>query len=280
MNEDKKVLLIKCPDEKGIIHKVSGVLLSGGCNIVRNGEFVDTDKNIFYMRTEFEANGLDVENVLSELKEILPKEAEISIPSSRKKRIVVLATKEHHCLSELLSRNYFEEFNFEIIAVIANHENLEDFTNRFGVKFKYISHEGIKKQQQEAKILEILEQEEPDFIVLAKYMRILSPNFVSKYKSKIINIHHSFLPAFIGANPYRKAYERGVKLIGATAHFVTSELDQGPIILQDVAKIDHADNIFSMKKISQDIEKLVLIKAVRLACDDKVIINGNKTIIF
>lgn len=277
---NNKVLLIKCKDEKGIIHKVSGVLLEFGCNIIRNREFVDVQQGIFYMRTEFEALEFKKEEVLSRVREVLPENSEVEIPKSEKKKVVLLATKEHHCVSELLSRNHFEEFNFKISAIVANHEDLRDLADRFGIDFHHISCEGIEKEEQEKIVLDILEKEAPDYIVLAKYMRILSPEFVEKYKGKIINIHHSFLPAFIGANPYRQAYERGVKLIGATAHFVTSELDQGPIITQDVAKVNHADNVSAMKRISQDVEKLTLSKAVKLACEDKVIINGNKTIVF
>lgn len=275
-----RALLVKCQDEKGIIHRISGVLLKSGCNVIGNREFVDIEKRVFYMRTEFEANGFDSDEILKELKAILPTDAQIMIPQNRKKKVVILATKEHHCLSELLSRNYFEEFNFEVSAVIANHNDLQVFTNKFGIDFHHISCEEKTKNQQEQEVIAVLEKEKPDLVVLAKYMRILSPEFVQKYKNKIVNIHHSFLPAFIGANPYRKAYERGVKLIGATAHFVTSELDQGPIIIQDVARVGHMDDVVSMKKKSHDLEKLALTKAIRLICDDRIFINGNKTIIF
>jgi formyltetrahydrofolate deformylase len=273
------LLLIKCPDERGLVYKITGVLFGLGLNIVRNGEFVEREGEVFFMRTEF-AGSFEAEALLAQLRAVLPAAAEVRLTDNRRKNLVLLATKEHHCLSELLVRHAFGELNANILAVISNHEVLGELTRKFDVPFHYLPHEGRSRAQHEAEILTQLAAYAPDFVVLAKYMRILSPEFVAPYANRLINIHHSFLPAFVGANPYAQAYARGVKIIGATAHFVNEQLDQGPIIAQSVIPIDHTQSAREMAQAGRDGEKIVLARALKLVLDEQVFVHGNKTVIF
>ena len=206
--------------------------------------------------------------------------ANIKLNPRKKKQLIVFATKEHHCLSDILTRHYFGELNGEIKCVIANHRDLREIVMKFGVDFVHVSHENKTKEAFENDILEITKKHNPDYLVLAKFMRILSPHFVAQYPQKIINIHHSFLPAFIGANPYRQAYERGIKIIGATAHFVTDNLDEGPIITQKTNQVDHSYSAEDMKNSGRDIERLALAEALGHALEDRIFVTGNKTVIF
>lgn len=272
-------ILIDCTDAKGLVHKITGVLYHNDLNVISNQEFVETETNRFFMRTEIDG-AFDKERIYNGLIGILPEDANILIAPKVKKKIVILATKEHHALGELLIKNHFGELNAEVLAVVANHDILRDFTTRFGIPFVHISHEGKTREVQEAEILAQIQAFSPDFIVLAKYMRILTPEFVAHYPNKIINIHHSFLPAFIGANPYRQAYERGVKIIGATAHFVNNHLDEGPIIVQQVIPTDHSRSPQEMAQMGRDVEKLTLAKALDIVLNDRIFVSNNKTIIF
>jgi formyltetrahydrofolate deformylase len=273
------ILLIDCSDKKGLVYSVTKVLYEHDLNITRNGEFVDRESSHFFMRTEF--SGLfDAAKLIIDLKKSLPSETNIRINSMKKKNIVVFATKEHHCLGDLLIRNSFDELNATICAVISNHQNLKDLTERFGVPFNFIPHDSISRQEHETEIIKTLSQYNPEYIVLAKYMRILSQEFTVIYSNRIINIHHSFLPAFAGANPYRQAFNRGVKIIGATAHFVNAELDEGPIIAQNVIPVDHSFSDEDMATAGRDVEKNVLAHALKLVFDEKVIVTGNRTVIF
>jgi formyltetrahydrofolate deformylase len=279
-NREVHVLLIDCADRKGIIHKVSGVLFAHNCNITNNREFVEISQGRFYMRTEFEGRLKDKDGLLKEIRSVLPDKAQVSIPARKKKKIVIFVTSEQHCLGELLLRNAYGEINAEILAVISNHVKLRNLVERFSIPFHHVENGTRKRGEHEGEIISLLDGYDPDLLVLAKYMRILSPDFVQKYHNRIINIHHSFLPAFVGANPYKQAHVRGVKIIGATAHFVTNELDEGPIIVQGVEHIDHTYDVDTMKQAGRDIEKITLVKALRLVCDDRVFLNGNKTIVF
>lgn len=272
-------LLIDCKDQKGLVHHITGTLLSHEVNITQNDEFVDPDSGHFFMRTEFEGD-IDEKRLLEELQPSLPENATYRLNPRVNKDIVVLATKEHHCLGDLLIRHTFNELGANILAVISNHKTLQPLVGSFGVPFHYIAHEGKNRDEHEEAVLRTLEIYKPEFLVLAKYMRILQPEFVKKYPKRIINIHHSFLPAFIGANPYRQAFNRGVKLIGATAHFVTDSLDEGPIIAQEITHINHRYNVKAMSQAGKEIEKLTLAKALQLVFKDRVFIYGNKTIIF
>ena len=277
--ERNNVIRIKCPDEKGLIAKIASVLFSNQHNIIMMKEFVETFTNTFFMRLEVsgEVNEVKLKN---ELHGVLPKASEVEIIPKQKKSIVILVTKEHHCLSDLLVRHYYNELHAEIKAVIGNHETLRPFAEKFNIPFHYISHEGVDKNEFERKVMAAVIQYKPDYIVLAKFMRILSSAFVATFRDRIINIHHSFLPAFKGANPYKRAFERGVKLIGATAHIVNDDLDEGPIITQKIIPVHHYDDLGDMIESGHEIEKSVLADALKMVLEDRIFVSGNKTIIF
>lgn len=277
--ERNDVIRIKCSDEKGLIAKIAGVLFSNQHNILVMKEFVETDTNTFFMRLEVsgEINELKLTN---ELHAVLPERSKIEIIPRHKKNIVILVTKEHHCLSDLLMRYYFNELHADIKAIIGNHDVLRAFAEKFNIPFHYISHEGKEKNAFEQELMATAIGYEPDYIVLAKFMRILSPAFVAAFRDRIINIHHSFLPAFKGANPYKRAFERGVKLIGATAHIVNDDLDEGPIITQKIIPVHHYDDLNDMIESGHEIEKSVLADALKMVLEDRVFVSRNKTIIF
>ena len=191
-----------------------------------------------------------------------------------------MATKEYHCLGDILMKHEFNDLNVEIAGVISNYDHLQSLTEKFGVPYYFIDHTKKTREEHDAETSGVIDRLQPDYLVLAKYMRILSPGFVSQYQNRIINIHHSFLPAFMGANPYKKAYERGVKIIGATAHFVNEQLDEGPIIAQSVIPVDHTHDAREMAQYGRDVEKNVLAHALRLVCNERVFVFKNKTIIF
>ncbi len=268
------------PDAKGLIYHVTTVLFQNECNILKQDEYVSPSGQ-FFMRTEFEAIGdLVPDKVLKDLRLVVPNtEIEFRLNSKKKKDIVILATKEHHCLSDLITRFHFSELDANILAVISNYDVLKPYVDKFEIPYHFVSHEGLSREQHEQEIALTIEKYNPEFLVLAKYMRILSPEFVGKFTNKIVNIHHSFLPAFIGANPYKQAFERGVKIIGATAHFVNNDLDEGPIIAQDIKEVDHRYTWTDMAREGRDVEKMVLTKALKLVFDDRVFIYGNRTII-
>ncbi len=276
---DGYTLLIDCSDRKGLVHAITGVLFRQGLNITSNGEFVDHDSGHFFMRTEFDGE-LDVDAAQAELRSLLPEDSQIRFAPKGKKKIMVMATTEPHCLGDLLVRYAYEEINADILAVISNHLTLKPLVDGFKVPFYHQPHAGLSREEHEAGITALIEKHDPEYIVLAKYMRILTPGFVRRYHNRIINIHHSFLPAFIGANPYRQAYDRGVKIIGATSHFVNDNLDEGPIVTQEVIAVDHSDSPEDMRQAGRDVEKTVLARALKLVFEDRVFISGNKTIIF
>lgn len=275
----KKTLLISSPDTQGLIAKVASILYSHHLNIEKNDEHVDLEHNHFFMRTSFSGEVQD-SLLLSELAQALPKDAKISIKPQSKKSIIILCTKENHCLGDLLLRHESGELNAEIKAVISNYEDLKELSQKFNIPYFCVDTQNNSREEHEQKVLSIIKDYEVDYLVLAKYMRILSPYFVSHFKNKIINIHHSFLPAFIGANPYKQAYDRGVKMIGATSHFVNNNLDEGPIITQDIIHIDHTYSWQEMQKAGRDVEKIVLARGLKLALEDKIFVFSNKTIIF
>ncbi|MBE2985066.1 formyltetrahydrofolate deformylase [Campylobacter sp. RM9344] len=275
----KYILKIKCSDEKGLIYRVSDVIFKHRLNIETNNEFVDKENNRFFMRAELSGE-LNIGEFCGVLEAVLPSDAEISCLAKAKKDIIVLATKETHCLGDLLIKFDSGELNANIVAVVANHEILRSLVERFNIPFHVVSAEGMSREDHEDAVLEVMSQYKFDYAILAKYMRILTPKFVNAYPQKIINIHHSFLPAFIGANPYKQAYERGVKIIGATAHFVNDNLDEGPIITQDVIHVNHEMSWQDMQRAGRTCEKSVLSKALDLAFDDRLFINENKVIVF
>jgi formyltetrahydrofolate deformylase len=274
-----QIILIECADQKGLIHAVTGVLFRHGLNIVHNSEFVDHGSGRFFMRTVVE-NRADPQRLESELQSVLPPGSAVRFPSQDKRRLVVMATKEYHCLGDLLLRNAFGDLNARILAVISNHADLEPLVRRFEIPYHHISHKDKSRSEHEEEILAALARYDPEYIVLAKYMRVLTGPFIDRYRNRLINIHHSFLPAFAGASPYRQAFERGVKIIGATAHFVTEKLDEGPIIAQDVIPVGHNYTAEDMIQAGRDVEKSVLARAVKLVLDERVFLCGKRTVIF
>ncbi|SFV75799.1 Formyltetrahydrofolate deformylase [hydrothermal vent metagenome] len=274
-------VLIDADDEKGLVYKVSTIFYNFDLNILSNREFVDKENNKFFMRSLVDGD-VDAQELQKKLQEMLNDNARVEVIEPKKKNIVIMATKEMHALGDILIRHEAGELEANILGVISNYDILESFVKKFSIKYKTISAEDLSRSEHEEKIIEYIEsfEEEVDYIVLAKYMRILTPKFVEKYQNKIINIHHSFLPAFIGANPYKQAYDRGVKIIGATAHFVNNNLDEGPIIAQEVIHIDHAHSWREMQRKGKDIEKVVLSRALKLALEDRIFVYANKTVIF
>jgi len=223
----------------------------------------------------------DIASLQAELMAVLPNDAHLEIVAPRKKQIVLMVTKESHALGDLLIRYEAGELDAVIVGVVSNYDTLKPLVDKFGIPFYTVSHEGLSRDAHEGRVMECLAGLGTiDYIVLAKYMRILTPVFVEAYDQRIINIHHSFLPAFVGANPYKQAYERGVKIIGATAHFVNNHLDEGPIIAQNVIHIDHAYGWEDMQRSGRDVEKIVLSRALKLALEDRIFINANRTVIF
>lgn len=275
----KKILLISSPDTQGLIAKVASILYSHHLNIEKNDEHVDLEHNHFFMRTCFSGE-IDKALLLQELKSALHQDAKISVQDEGKKSIIILCTKENHCLGDLLLRHQSGELNACIKAVISNYEDLRELSEKFEIPFFCVDTQINSREQHEQKVLSIIQDFEVDYLVLAKYMRILSPSFVGHFENKIINIHHSFLPAFIGANPYKQAYDRGVKMIGATSHFVNNNLDEGPIITQDIIHIDHSYSWQEMQKAGRDVEKIVLARGLKLALEDRIFVYKGKTIIF
>ncbi len=272
-------LLIDCADQGGLVHKTTGVLYRAHCNVLVNHEFADPQSNRFFMRTEF-VGDINKEKIVEELWKILPPQPFVKLIQPGKARIAVLATKEHHCLADILTRCAFGELDATVAGVIANHDVLRPFVDKFEIPFHHCSHSDVSREEQERQVIEKLDEISPDYIVLAKYMRILSSDFVSRFANRIINIHHSFLPAFIGAKPYHQAWERGVKVIGATAHYVTEQLDEGPIIEQQVINVDHSHSPQDMARAGRDVERLTLSRALRLVFEDRVFLNGHRTVIF
>jgi formyltetrahydrofolate deformylase len=278
MNE--LTILISCPDQVGLVTNITKVLAAHHLNIVAMREFVDEQNKSFFTRIACSGLFEETEKLKEKLLENLPDAAKVNLISQKEKQIVVLVTKEYHCLAEILIKNQFKTLGANVKAVIGNYEELGSFTEKLGIPYFYVSHIDKSKIEFENEVKEIINQFEVDYLVLAKFMRILSADFVKDYSGKIINIHHSFLPAFIGANPYRQAFERGVKIIGATAHFVTDNLDEGPIITQHTTHVDHNFGVKEMVRAGKEIEKKVLLEALELLFEDRVFVSGNKTIVF
>ncbi|MFT4152776.1 formyltetrahydrofolate deformylase [Parafilimonas sp.] len=273
------IIVIQCKDRVGLVAAISGVLSANNINIVAMREHVDAAENRFFMRLETTYYE-NAETLHQQLVNMLPADANVHVNPSPEKKIVVLVTKEYHCLADILIRNYFKTLGATVQCVIGNHTTLENICSRFDVPFYLVSHQEKNKEAFESAIKNIIDQHDCDYLVLAKFMRILLPDFVRYYAMRIINIHHSFLPAFIGANPYKKAFERGVKLIGATAHFVTNDLDEGPIIAQQIIPVDHSFTASAMMHAGKEIETAVLAKALQLVLNDRVFVYKNKTIVF
>jgi formyltetrahydrofolate deformylase len=273
------IIVIQCTDQIGRVAAISGVLSQEKLNIVSLREHVDIDQNHFYMRVQVEQDA-PAGPLTEKLRAVLPADALVQVNPRPEKKVVVMVTKEYHCLADILVRHHFKTLGAHVQCVIGNHTTLQDICNRFDVPFYPVLHDPSDKVNFEADILKIISEQEPDYIVLAKFMRILSPDFVAKFPGRIINIHHSFLPAFAGANPYKRAFERGVKMIGATAHFVTDELDEGPIITQQINPVNHTYTSAGMVKAGKEIETAVLARALQLVFEDRVFVYKNKTVVF
>lgn len=277
---NQTLILIQCRDAVGLVATISNTVANHNLNIVTMREYVDEAANRFYVRIVCAGKAEDSDRLTADLTLALPDGATVVVNPPQQKRLAILVTKEHHCLGDIIVRHFFNTLDAEVCCVVGNYDTLRAFTERFDIPFHHISHEGKSKEQFEAELATTVDSYQPDYLVLAKFMRILSPDFVGRYPGRIINIHHSFLPAFVGANPYKQAHARGVKLIGATAHFVTDELDQGPIIAQDIKPVNHSFTVRDMVKAGKEVEKSVLTKALRMVIEDRVIITGNRTVVF
>lgn len=275
---EKKVLLIECPDSKGLIAQITNICYKHQLNIIRNTEYVDPDSGQFFMRTQLEGIFND-KTLMLDLDRALPQGSSRQLVAAGRKKVVILVTKEAHCLGDILMKVYDGSLKLDIAAVVGNHPDLQSLAEKFDIPYHFVSHINLSREKHEAALQQVIDPYQADYLVLAKFMRVLSPAFVAHYKERIINIHHSFLPAFIGANPYHQAHKRGVKIIGATAHFVTDDLDEGPIIKQLVTPVDHTYSAMDMVKAGRDVEKNVLSKALQLVLEDRVFVHGNKTVI-
>ncbi len=279
-------LTISCPDRQGIVATVSQFLYSHGANIIHSDQHsTGMEGGQFFMRMEFYLGGLDVAREAFEraFEEVVASVFDMQWQlhyAAQPRRMGIMVSKYDHCFLDLLVRRRRGELSAEVPLVISNHEDLRSDAEMFGVPFVYLPVSQSNKAQAEAEQIRLLKQADVDFVVLARYMQILSSDFLRGVGVPVINIHHSFLPAFVGANPYRAAFERGVKLVGATAHYVTEELDAGPIIEQDIARVSHRETPDSLMRLGRDVERQVLARAVKAHLDDRVLVHGNKTIVF
>lgn len=283
--EKRGRLLVKCPDKPGIVSVISTFLHSHDSNIIESSQYSsDPENGTFFIRIEYHCEKL-LEKKQQMEKDFQGIAASYSMDYSfnyrvERKRSAIFVSKEPHCLVELLWEWRNGDLDTDIVVVISNHEDARSIVETFGIPFHYIPANKDIRKQVEAEQIHLMEEYKVDLLILARYMQILTPEFVTHFENRIINIHHSFLPAFIGAGPYERAYERGVKLIGATSHYVTNNLDEGPIIEQDVERVDHRDDVIDLKKIGRQIERRVLSRAVKWHLENRVIVQGNKTIVF
>lgn len=278
-------MLLHCPDKQGILAVVTEFINNNNGNIIYLDQYVDTVQGVFFMRVEWELDGFLIpKEKLSEYFQTLlakPYDMVFNIYFHKQKpRMALFVSKQAHCLYDLLAHYEAGDWNVEIPLIVSNHPDLEHVAKKFGIPFFVFPINKDNKEEQEQKELDLLHENNVSCIVLARYMQIISPRMIAEYPEKIINIHHSFLPAFVGAKPYHAAYERGVKIIGATSHYVTDELDAGPIIEQDVVRISHKDTVGNLLRKGQDLEKIVLSRAVEKHIDRKILVYKNKTIVF
>jgi len=277
-------LLVSCPDRRGIVASLAQVLYGHGANILDSDQHSDPVAQQFFQRLRFDLSDLvtdrgTLERAVAEVAARFGMTYRLSY-ESRIKRVAIFVSRYDHCLYDLLLRHRAGELRCEMVLIVSNHAELEPVAAQFSVPFHVHPIDKSNKREQETQIAELLERHEVDLVVLARYMQILSEPFVRAFSSRIINIHHSFLPAFVGGKPYHQAYQRGVKLIGATAHYATAVLDEGPIIEQDVVRCSHRDSVEDLARKGRDLEKVVLARAVRWHLDDRVLVYGNKTVVF
>ena len=281
----KITILIHCEDQKAIIASVTNYIASIEGNIIYLDQHVDADENVFFMRLECElsAQKWDLETIKKDFKINLATPFNMSweiYPQEQKPKMALFISKYDHCLYDILGRYSAGELPLEIPVIISNHEDLKAVAERFGIPFHYVPFTKEIKAEGEQQQIDLLKQYDIDFIVLARYMQIITPNLIAKYKNNIINIHHSFLPAFPGAKPYHSAFKRGVKIIGATSHYVTEGLDEGPIIEQDIARVSHSHSIEDFIMKGRDLERMVLARAIKLHAERKTMVYNNKTVVF
>jgi formyltetrahydrofolate deformylase len=284
MSAHLATLLVACPDRKGIVASLAQVLYGHGANILDSDQHTDPIAAMFFQRIRFDLSSLTTDRValeagIRELGERFAMDWKLAY-GTRVRRVALFVSKQDHCLYDLLIRHRAGELACEIAMVISNHADAEPIARHFGVAFHHLPVTAETKATQEAAAGALLEAAGVDLIVLARYMQVLSPAFVQRFAARIINIHHSFLPAFVGANPYRQAYEKGVKLIGATSHYVTAELDQGPIIEQGTIRCSHRDSLDDLVRKGRDVEKIVLAAAVRWHLEDRILVYAGKTVVF
>lgn len=277
-------MLISCPDGPGIVSTVSRFLFEHGANIVQSDQYtIDPEGGMFFMRIEFDLAQLEerIDGLKQDFAKIANRfQMEWNIfQLSHKKKLAIFVSKEDHCLVELLWQWQAGDLDAEISMVVSNHPDMKEYVESFGIPYYHIPVTPETKREAEQKQLEVVNGK-VDLIVLARYMQILSPALIQPYRNRIINIHHSFLPAFVGGKPYAQAYDRGVKIIGATAHYVTEELDGGPIIEQDVQRVSHRDDVAELKRIGRTIERVVLARAVKWHIEDRILVHQNKTVVF
>ncbi|MEI6142883.1 MAG: formyltetrahydrofolate deformylase [Mariniphaga sp.] len=279
------ILLIYCPDKQGILASVTEFLNENKGNIIYLDQHVDHEEGLFYMRVEWELEKFVIprEKISDYFETLIAGKYSMKFElhfSDKRPRMAIFVSKMSHCLFDILSRYVGGDWDTEIPLIISNHETMRPIAESFGIDFKVVEINSANKAQQEKREIEILEEYKIDFVVLARYMQVLSDQFVRHYPNKIINIHHSFLPAFAGAKPYHAAHQRGVKIIGATSHYVTTDLDAGPIIHQDVVRISHIDTVDSLIRKGRDLEKIVLSDAVYKHLQRKILVYNNRTVVF
>jgi len=282
--KESVVLLIHCKDRRGIVARVSGFIHDLGGNILDSEHHTDEETNEFLMRMEFAAEGLqippdEIPSAFAPVAKTFEMRYEVC-PSSHRTRVAMLVSRQDHCLADLLQRHKRDELHVDIPVIISNHDTCAGWAELFKIPFSVCSVTKETKPQQERQVLSILKDHRVELVVMARYMQILSAGFLSQVGCPVINIHHSFLPAFIGANPYRQAYDRGVKIIGATAHYATDDLDEGPIIEQDVMHVGHRDTVDDLVRKGRDLEEIVLARAVRRHVERRVLVYGRKTVVF
>ncbi len=277
------ILTLSCPDRTGIVYRVSGLLFDNGCNILDAQQFGDADTGRFFLRVHFDLQAALDAPALRErfapLGEAFAMDWQIR-DAQAKARLLVLVSKHGHCLNDLLFRTHSKQLKVEIAAVASNHPDFGPLSDSYGVPFHHLPVEASNRIEQEQAIIDLVERERIDLVVLARYMQILSPTLCTALAGRAINIHHSFLPSFKGAQPYHQAHARGVKIIGATAHYVTPDLDEGPIIEQDVAHVNHAMTPRELVRLGSDIESVVLARAVRRHVEHRILLNGHRTVVF
>ena len=282
--KNSATLLITCPDTKGIVAAIADFLYQHNANILHADQHQDAENSLFLMRVEWDLKDFSLDEAsFARAFEVIAKTYKMTWElklSADKPRMAIMVSQYDHCLADLLHRYKNNELQCDIPLIISNHLNVQKLAEFYGIPFFHIPVEKDKKKEAEAEQFALFDEYQVDFIVLARYMQILSEDFVKRYPQRVINIHHSFLPAFIGAKPYHRAFERGVKLIGATSHYVTEVLDEGPIIEQDIDRISHRDQVEDLIQKGRDLERIVLYKAVRWHIENRILIYGNKTVIF